>query len=123
MDVILILGPNYISWSTTDLKVRAEKAELALRELERVWKATNEDLLKRVELLSKEKDEKEDEHVAEIAEVIVEVKGSVAMAIWEAKNKLAEDVANAGSWNVADWHEALAKLTGEPVNIVQDHVR
>ena len=36
-----------------------------------------------------------------MGKVIVEVKGSVVMAVMEAKIKLAEDVANAGSWNLA----------------------
>ena len=62
-----------------------------------MWKATNEDLLKIVELLSKEKSEKDGEHAAEIKEVFVEVKSSVAIAIWEAKIKLAEDLRNSGS--------------------------
>lgn len=34
--------------------------------------------------------------------------------------KLAEDVANAGSWNQARWHATLAQLTSEPVNTSQD---
>ena len=46
-----------------------------------MWKATNDDHLKRMELLSKEKAEKEDEHAAEIEEVIVEVKSGATIAI------------------------------------------
>lgn len=53
-----------------------------------MWKATNEDLLKRVKLLSKEKAKKEEENEAQMAEVIVEVKASVALTVWEAKIKL-----------------------------------
>lgn len=87
-----------------------------------MWKATNMDLLIRVELMRKEKDKKEEQHVAEIAEVIVEMKGSTIVVFWEAKIKLAEDVANARSWNGADWHEALAKLTSESVNTSRDPV-
>lgn len=66
----------------------------------------------RLELLSKEKDEKKEEHVAKI----VEVKDSIIVAIQKAKIKLVEGVANARSWNVAGWCEAQAKLTGEPLN-------
>lgn len=73
----------------------------------------------KVELLSKEKVEKQEKNDAEMAEVIVKVKGSVVMAVWEAKIKLAEDVANIGYRNVVRWHEALAKLNGEPVNTSQ----
>lgn len=46
---------EHISQSTADLKARAEKAELDLKEQEKVCKSTNKDLLMRVELLSKEK--------------------------------------------------------------------
>lgn len=73
----------------------------ALKKRVKEWKTTNEDLLKRVELLSKEKVEKEEEHVEEMEKVIVEGKSSAAMAIWETKIKLAKDVANAGSWDLA----------------------
>ena len=44
--------------------------------------------------------------------MIVEVKSSSVEAIWETKIKLAKDMVNAGSWNVAGWHEALAKFSG-----------
>lgn len=60
----------------------------------------NKDLLKRVEKLVKEKVEKKEELAADIAEVIVVVKGSVAVDIWETKIKLVDDMANAGSKNV-----------------------
>lgn len=57
----------------------------------------NKDLLQMVEKLSEEKPEKDEEHVAEVKEVIVEVKASVVVVIWEAKVTLAEGVANVGS--------------------------
>ena len=50
----LLLVPDHVS---TDLRIRAESVEPTLREHENAWKATNEDLLKQVELLSKEKAE------------------------------------------------------------------
>lgn len=59
----------------------------------------NDDLLKRVEHLRKEQTEKEDKHKEEMVEVIVEVKASDALVVWEAKLKLFDDLANAGSWN------------------------
>lgn len=93
------------------------KVVQALKEHAKVWKATNEDLWRRVELLSKEKAEKEEEHAAEIPEVITEVKGSAVVAIFEANIKLVMDVANTGSWNVVGWYEVLDKLTGENVNV------
>ena len=77
------------------MKAKAEKAELALKEHEKVWEATNEDLLRRVELLSKFKAKKEEQHAVEITKVIVEVKDSVVVVVWEAEIKLTEDVANA----------------------------
>lgn len=101
--------------------MRDDKAEMALKEQEKVWKSTNEDLITRVELLCKANTEKEDEHADEMAEVISEVRGSVVMAICEARIKLEEGVANAGSWNVVGWHEALTKLTGEHVYIGHGH--
>ena len=65
--------------------------------------------------LTKEKSGKEEEHVVDMDEVIVEVKASAAITIWEAKIKLAEDFENVGSCNVTGWFEALAKLTNKPV--------
>ena len=62
-----------------------------------MWKATNEDLLRRVELLIKEKDEREDEHIHEMEEVISNIKVSSAVAIWEAKICSVEDRENTGS--------------------------
>lgn len=82
---------------SVDLRIRAERAEQALKEQEKAWKETNEDLLKKEEILSKEKANNEEEHAAEIDEVIAEVKRSVVVVVWEAKVKLAEDVASAGS--------------------------
>lgn len=76
----------------------------------------------RVELRTKEKSEKVEEHVVGIEEVIVEVKINVIMAILEAKIKLVEEVENVGSWNVVGWSKALAKLIGKPVNSIQDRV-
>lgn len=82
------------------MKFKSEKADLALKEQESVWKATNKDLLMMVELLRKEKAEKVEEHVVVITEVIAKVKGSFLVAVWEAKIKLPDDVANAGFWNI-----------------------
>ena len=78
------------------MRVRDEKAERALNEKENVWKETNEDLLTKVEWLSKEKVEKKEEHALEIEEVISELKSS-ALEVWEAKIKPMEDVENTGS--------------------------
>ena len=61
---------------------------MALKEQEKIWRETNEDLLRRVELLSKEKAEKEEEHAVEMDEVIAEMKASAIMIVWEAKLKL-----------------------------------
>ena len=44
-------------------------------------KAANQDLLNRVELLSKGKDEKEEAHDAAITEVIAEVKANFSMTV------------------------------------------
>ena len=74
----------------------------------------------RVELLSKEKDEKEEEHVAEMEEVIAKVKSSATIVVWETKIRLAEDVSNAGSWDLTGWREPLAKLTSKLMNTSQD---
>lgn len=52
----------------------------------------------RVELLSKERADRErEEHAIYILDLIVEVKGSAIVVIWEAKIKLAEDMDNTGS--------------------------
>lgn len=79
---------------------------------------TNEDLLRRVESLSKEKVEKEEDHTTEMDDVIAKVKASIVVAVREAKLMLAENMENAGSCNIPGWCEALAKLTGKPVNVV-----
>lgn len=44
----------HVSQSVVDLKIRVEEVERVLKERENEWKETNEDTLKRVELLSKE---------------------------------------------------------------------
>lgn len=110
----------YLSQCGADLRIQAEGAEQALMEREKERKVTNKDLLKRVELMIKEKDDKEEEHAVEMEEVIVEAKSSATMAVCESKIKLFEDVANAGSWDLVGWRKALAKLTGKLVNISQD---
>ena len=74
-------------------------------------------------MLSKAKAEKEDEeHLLEMVEVISDAKVNVAVAFWEAKIHLAEDLENAGSWDMDCWHEALAKLTGKPAVANQDPI-
>ena len=73
-----------------------------------------------MEKLCKAKVKKEEEHTLGIEDVIAEVKSNVVEAIWEAKIKLAEDVENVRSWNVAGWREILAKLTGKLVDDGQD---
>ena len=87
-----------------------------------MWKSTNEDRLRRVELVSKEKAEREEEHVHEMEEVISDAKISVVVAVWEAKIHLAEGLENVGSSNVDSWREALAKLSGKPATANQDPV-
>lgn len=84
---------NHIS---ANLKFQDERVEQVLKEQDNMWKETNEDFLKRVELLSKEKAEKEEEHEAEIAEVIAEVKSNFSLAIIEDMIKLVEDMSNIG---------------------------
>lgn len=78
------------------------------------------ELLQKVEKLTKEKAEKEKKHVAEMDNVIAEVRMSAAIAVWEAEIKLAEDLCNARSWNVKGWQEASGKLTSEPAGTSQD---
>lgn len=84
-----------------------------------MWMTINEDILRRVELQTKEKAKKEEEHVTEMDEVNTETKVNVVVDVWEAKLKV-EDVENARSQNVAGWREALAKLTGKPIDAGQD---
>ena len=90
------------------LRIQDGTAEQALKKKEKIWKATNEDLLKRVKLLIKEKAEKEEEHITGMKEVITEAKASAVVAVWEAKMKLAKDMDNAGSWNLAGWCASLS---------------
>lgn len=47
-----------------DLMIRDEKAEQALKEQEKMWKATKEDLLRWLEVQKKEKAEKKEDHDA-----------------------------------------------------------
>lgn len=54
-----------------------------------------------MEKLSREKVEKEKEHVFEMDDVIDEVRMSAVVVVWEAKINLVEDLENARSWNVA----------------------
>ena len=75
--------------------------------------------MRRVELHSKEKDEKEEDHLLEMERVIFNVKFNVAVAIRKAKIRLAEDLENAGSWDVDGWREAIVKLTGKPTTANQ----
>lgn len=70
--------------------------------------------------LVKEKAEREEEHVAEIKEVITEARSSAAEVVCVEKVKLAEDVQNARSWDVVGWREALANLIGRSINDCQD---
>lgn len=52
-------------------------------------------------------------------DMIVQVKMSVVVAVWEAKIKLVEDLQNLGSWNVIGWHEAMSKFTDEPAGAME----
>lgn len=70
--------------------------------------------------MSKEKVEKEEQHAVEMDEEIAKVKTSDVAVVWKGMIKLAEEMANAGSWNLSRWHATLAKLTGEPVNTIKD---
>ena len=86
-----------VSQFEVDLAIQVDLAEWAPNEKEKDWKVTNKDLLWRVELLSREKAENEEEHVMDIKEVITVVKANDVVDILEEKIKLTEDVANAGS--------------------------
>ena len=68
-----------------------------------MWKTTNEDLPRKVELLTREKAEREEELICKMEEVVSDAKASVLVAVWEAKIHLAEDLKNAGSWDVVGW--------------------
>ena len=83
---------THVSQFTNDIKILAEKVESALKEQEKIWRTTNANLPRRVDLLSKQKAEKKEEHYAEIEEVIAYAKASDVVAIMEAKIKLAEDL-------------------------------
>lgn len=52
--------------------------------------------------------------------MIGEVRMSANVAVQEAKIKLAEDIENVRSWNIAGWREALRKLTGKHDSTNQD---
>ena len=58
----------------------------------------------------------------DLEEVIADLKKNVTMAILEAKIKLAEDLENAGSWDVDGWRDELAKLIGKPATANQDPI-
>lgn len=55
-------------------------------------------------------------------EVISDAKVSTAVAVWEAKTRLAEDLKNVTSWDVVGWRKALVKLIGKPATASQDPV-
>lgn len=105
----------------TDLRIRYEEAEQLLEEWDKEWKGIHEDLLRRIQLLIKEKVEKEEKHILETEEVITDAKPSAAVAIWEAKIRMAVDLENSGSTYVVGWHEALAKITEKPATAIEDH--
>lgn len=90
----------HVSQFSTDLRIPAERVEHALKEQEKIWKATNGDILRMVELLRKQQAEKEEKHIHKVEEVNADAKASAAVAVWEAKIKLADDLENLGSWNV-----------------------
>ena len=52
--------------------------------------------------------------------MIAEAKSNATIVVWETKIRLAEDVANAGSWDLTGWRESLAKLTSKLMNTSQD---
>ena len=79
---------------STDLRIQTEEVEPDMKEREKEWMVTHEDLLRMIELMIKEKGENEEEHILEIKEVIGDVKESEAVAIWEVKIKLAKDLDN-----------------------------
>ena len=73
-----------------------------------------------MDLLSNHKVEKEEEHLADLEEVIVDAKTSAAIAILQAKINLAEDLENASSWDVEGRREVLAKLIDKSIVANQD---
>lgn len=56
-------------------------------------------------------------------EVIAKANSNAVVTVQEAKIKLAEDVANIGSWDLTGWHTILAQLTGESAKTGQDPER
>lgn len=60
--------------------------------------------------------------MAKMDEVIGETKASVVVADWETWLKMAEDMEDTRSKNIVGWCEALAKLTGKPVDVDQGPV-
>lgn len=70
---------------SADLRIQFERVEQAIKEQEIVWKKTNDDILKQVELLRKKKALKEEEHISKMEEVINEVKTNAVVDVWEAK--------------------------------------
>lgn len=79
---------DHISHSIEDLKVKLNQAEQALKEQQEV----NKEILKWVDKLVKEKVEKEEEHIAEMQEVIAEAKSRIVEVVWEENIKLVEDI-------------------------------
>lgn len=79
---------DHISHSIEDLKVKLNQAEQALKEQQEV----NKEILKWVDKLVKEKVEKEEEHIAEMQEVIAEAKSCIVEVVWEENIKLVEDI-------------------------------
>ena len=72
--------------------------------------------------MSKQKVEKEEEHLTDLEEVIVDAKTSAALAILQTKIKLDEDLENTSSWDVEGWREAFSKLIDKPVVANEDLV-
>lgn len=63
------------------MKILTERAELALKEQKKIWRVTNDDLMRRLELMSKEKDAKDAEHAVDMHEVIIDVKASANVVV------------------------------------------
>lgn len=93
------------------VKVKLTQIEHALKEREGI----NKELMQKVATLSREKAEKEKEHVVEMDDVIFQLGTSDGIFVLQAKINLTEDFENVGSCNVTGWFEALAKLTNKPV--------
>lgn len=73
-------------------------------------------------MLIKQKADKEEDHAAEMNEIIVEEKASASVVVQETKIKLVEDLENVGSCDTVGQREALFKLTGNPMKASQDLV-